>query len=79
MMDRFAGKLITVFPDDFEDLCTIHLCDRLEQFPRSRDMGFRPEVFRHLAKRLGGVAYRKYIQVIEKKATHRVQQATERF
>ena len=67
MTDRFTGMLETILPDDFEDLCTIHLCDRLEQFPRSRNVDFRPEVFRNLAKRLGGVAHVKYIQVIKKK------------
>ena len=63
MADRFTGEQVEIAPDDFEDLCTTHLCDRLEQFPRSRDH-FRPEVFRRLAKRLGGVALEAYDRVI---------------
>ena len=66
MEDRFTGDLIEIKPDDFSDLCTIHLCDRLEQFPRSPDLGFRPKVFQYLAKRLGGVARREYMRVIER-------------
>jgi len=65
MENRFTGELARVSPNDFNDLCTIHLCDRLEQFPRSRDFDFRPGVFCHLAKRLGGVAHREYTRVIE--------------
>ena len=57
------GEQVEIAADDFEDLCTIHLCERLEQFPRSRDH-FRPEVFRRLAKRLGGVALEAYDRVI---------------
>ncbi len=64
MIDRFTGCEVEVEPGDFEDLCAIHLCDRLEQFPRSQDVDFRPEVFRHLAKRLGGVALEAYRRVI---------------
>ena len=64
MIDRFTGDQVEITSDDFEDLCTIHLCDRLEQFPRSRDVGFRTEVFRHLAKRLGGVALEAYERVM---------------
>lgn len=64
MQDRFTGGSVAISPDDFEDLCTIHLCDRLEQFPRSRDFDFRPEVFDHLAKRLGGIAHREYRRVM---------------
>ena len=64
MIDRFTKSSIEMAPDDFEDLCVIHLCDRLEQFPRSRDAHFRPEVFRRLAKRLGGAALEAYHRVI---------------
>ena len=65
MTDRFCGDQVEIAEDDFADLCTIHLCDRLEQFPRSRDVDFRPQVFRHLAERLGGVAAEAYKRVIE--------------
>ena len=41
MTDRFGGDQVEIAPDDFEDLCTIHLCDRLEQFPRSRNCSNR--------------------------------------
>jgi len=61
--DRFSGEMIEVSPEDFDDLCRIHLCDRLEQAPRSRDWDFRPQVFRNLAARLGGVARECYESV----------------
>ena len=64
MIDRFTESEVEVEPGDFEDLCTIHLCDRLEQYPRSRDMDFRPDVFEYLARRLGGVAAEAYRRVM---------------
>ncbi len=69
MLDRFTGRQIEVSPEDFDDLCRIHLCDRLEQAPRSKDWDFRPAVFRRLADRLGGVAKQSYDRVYASVAT----------
>jgi len=63
MLDRFTGQHIELSADDLEDLALIHLCDRLEQAPRSKDWEFRPTTFSMLAKRLGGVAAESYERV----------------
>ena len=68
MIDRFTGKEIEIPPKDFEDLCRIHLCDRLEQVPRSKDWDFRPQTFRCLAERLGGIASQSYDRVYASQA-----------
>ncbi len=60
MIDRFTGKEIEIPAKDFEDLCRIHLCDRLEQVLRSKDWDFRPQTFRRLAEQLGGIASESY-------------------
>ncbi len=62
-IDRFAGEEIELSPQDFEDLCRIHLCDWLEQVPRYADWGYRRESYRQLAKRLGGIAEESYQRV----------------
>ena len=63
MRDRFTGEHIELSEDDLKDLALIHLCDRLEQAPRSKDWEFRPAAFSMLAKRLGGVAAESYERV----------------
>ena len=63
MIDRFTGKEIEIPAADFEDLCRIHLCDRLEQVPRSKDWDFRPQTFQRLAEQLGGIAGQSYDRV----------------
>ncbi len=63
MIDRFTGKEIEIPAADFEDLCRVHLCDRLEQVHRSKDWDFRPRTFRRLAERLGGIASESYDRV----------------
>ena len=68
MIDRFTGKEIEIPPKDFEDLCRVHLCDRLEQVPRSKDWDFRPQTFRRLAERLGGIASQSYDRVYASQA-----------
>ena len=51
--DRMSGGTIELSEADFEDLCRIHLCDWLEQVPRSRKWKYRREAYRCLAARLG--------------------------
>jgi hypothetical protein len=51
---------ITLSEVDFDDLCRVHLCDWLEQVPRSKQWGYRFEAYKHLAERLGGVAQEAY-------------------
>jgi hypothetical protein len=51
--DRLSGESIELGEEDFGDLCRIHLCDWLEQVPRSRKWNYRREAYRSLAARLG--------------------------
>ena len=51
---------IKLSDEDFDDLCRLHLCDWLEQVPRSQQWGYRFEAYKHLATRLGGVAQEAY-------------------
>ena len=61
--DRATDTLIDVTDEDFEALCAIHLCDWLEQVPRSQDWGCRRAAYRRLADRLGGIALESYDRV----------------
>ena len=63
MLDRFTAEEIEVSDEDFHDLALIHLCDRLEQAPRSKDWDFRPQTFALLAERLGGLPQAEYERV----------------
>lgn len=62
-LDRLTGETIELSEQDFNDLCTIHLCDWLEQVPRSRLNEYRASAYRHLAERLSGVALQEYRRV----------------
>lgn len=53
---RLTGEVEQWSPQDFDDLCRLHLCDWLEQVPRSREWDYRREGYEAMAHRLGGVA-----------------------
>jgi hypothetical protein len=61
--DRITGEEVELTPDDFDDLCRIHLYDWLEQVPRSKWWDYRRAAYRRLADRLGGVAIESYDRV----------------
>jgi hypothetical protein len=61
--DRLTGRDIVLPQGEFDDLCRVHLCDWLEQVPRSRDWSYRRGAYRRLAERLGGVAQEAYARV----------------
>lgn len=63
ILDRNSGEKADVSEEDFTDLCKIHLYDWLEQVPRSQEWGYRREVYRLLATRLGGDALESYDRV----------------
>jgi len=63
IVDRITGGEIVLGRDDFDDLCRVHLCDWLEQVPRSQEWGYRRGAYRRLADRLGGVASEAYERV----------------
>ena len=51
--DHFTDKTVELTSDMFRDLCTIHLCDWLEQVPRSKFWDYRRKTYRQMADRLG--------------------------
>lgn len=61
--DRITGEEIDLTRDEFDDLCRVHLCDWLEQVPRSREWNYRREAYRRMADRLGDVALASYQRV----------------
>ncbi len=64
--DRLTDREVELSEQDFDDLCTIHLCDWLEQVPRSKRWNYRPDAYVRLARRLGGVALVNYRRVLAK-------------
>ena len=63
-LDRLTGEEVTLTPDDFDDLCRIHLYDWLEQVPRSRfSWDYRRQAYRRMAERLGPVTVEAYDRV----------------
>jgi hypothetical protein len=62
LLDRFSDELVPVSDDDFHDLCVVHLCDWLEQVPRSQAWDYRRTGYRDLARRLGGIGLARYEQ-----------------
>ncbi|MCH2211938.1 MAG: hypothetical protein MK110_11595 [Fuerstiella sp.] len=60
ILDRFSDQLIDVTDEDFNLLCTLHLCDWLEQVARSNGWDYRRKALRQLAEREGGIGLRQY-------------------
>jgi hypothetical protein len=60
IVDRFTGEELELPRDEFDDLCRVHLCDWLEQAPRSKEWNYRREAYRRMADRLGGTALEAY-------------------
>jgi hypothetical protein len=54
--DRITGQEVVLCPEDFEDLCRVHLFDWLEQVPRSGGWDYRRAAYRRMAERLGEAA-----------------------
>ncbi len=63
IIDRLNGEEIELGRAEFDDLCRVHLCDWLEQVPRSQQWDYRRDAYRRLADRLGGVALESYQRV----------------
>ncbi len=61
--DRFKEREVELSLDDFNDLCTIHLCDWLEQIVRGDNWNRRRQAFKLMAGRLGGIAEESYNRV----------------
>jgi hypothetical protein len=53
IINRLGGELIEMTAADFDDLCRVHLCDWLEQVPRSQKWDCRRRAYARMAQRLG--------------------------
>ena len=62
-IDRITKKEVELSPEDFDDLCRVHLCDWLEQAPRSETRDYRRSAYRNMADRLGGIAKESYDKI----------------
>lgn len=60
---RVTGEPMELDRPTFDDLGTVHLCDWLEQVPRSQQWDYRREAYRRLSNRFGGVAQEAYDRV----------------
>ena len=69
LLDRFTNQYEEVTSVDFDDLCRIHLCDWLEQVPRSETWDYRRATYRRLADKLGGIALESYERVFALETT----------
>jgi len=59
--DRLTGEEIELSPQEFGDLCAVHVFDWLEQAPRSRGgWDYRRDAYRGMAERAGGAARATY-------------------
>lgn len=63
--DRLTDEQVELSEQDFNDLCTIHLCDWIEQAPRTKMPDYRADAYQRLAQRLGGVAQENYRRTFE--------------
>jgi (p)ppGpp synthase/HD superfamily hydrolase len=63
LWDRFQDCPLEIADEDFHDLVTLHLCDRLEQVERTGNWDLRREAWGHMAHRLGGIALESYERV----------------
>ena len=60
ILDRFTDQVIDVADEDFNLLCTLHLCDWLEQVARSDAWDYRRTAYHNLAVREGGIGRQRY-------------------
>ncbi len=67
--DRITGEVLDLSRADFDDLTRIHLCDWLEQVPRSQKWDYRRPAYQAMARWLGGVAQAAYERVFAKEPT----------
>ena len=56
LVNRETGEVDQMSQEDFDDLTTLHVCDWLEQVPRSQEWDYRREAYRGMANHSGGIA-----------------------
>jgi hypothetical protein len=70
--DRLSGEQVPLSRAEFDDLCTVHLYDWLEQAPRSRlGWDYRRAAYRRMAERLGERAVAAYKRVFAQEPSAR--------
>lgn len=65
---RETGEMIPLSKAEYDDLVCVHLCDWLEQVPRSQKWDYRRAAYRQMAERLGGVALAAHERVFAQEA-----------
>jgi Domain of unknown function (DUF6817) len=63
LRNRETGETMELARGDYDDLVRLHLCDWLEQVPRSKKWDYRRDSYRRMAQRLGGIAQESYDRV----------------
>lgn len=63
LWDRFRDAPLEVSDEEFTELITLHLCDRLEQVGRSQNWTLRRQAWERMARRLGGIALESWERV----------------
>lgn len=63
VLNRDTGEWIEMTPRELHDLKTMHLCDWLEQVPRSQEWDYRRETYQAISKQLGGTPQAAYDRV----------------
>ena len=63
IVNRLTGETMELVAADFEDLCRVHLCDWLEQAPRSQKWDYRRAAYAKMAQRLGRVPQQEWERV----------------
>lgn len=66
---RVTGEEMVLTRQEYDDLCTLHLCDWLEQAPRSNYFTPRQAAYRQMAERLGGVVLENFDRVFAQAPT----------
>lgn len=66
--NRLTDQVIELDEQQFTDLCTVNLCDWLEQLPRLRKWDYRRESFEQLTDRLGEIARKSFDAVYAQEA-----------
>ncbi len=61
--NRDTDEWIEMTEREFHDLKTMHLCDWLEQVPRSQEWDYRRDTYHAIAEQLGGVPLAAYERV----------------
>ncbi|MFP6601255.1 MAG: hypothetical protein VB862_01895, partial [Pirellulaceae bacterium] len=65
LANRETGEVYEMSPADFDDLTTLHVCDWLEQVPRSQEWDYRRDAYHAMADHSGGIAVKEYERVFK--------------